>query len=99
MSRPRVTEAMRQEMAAEGFRAAVRVGRAHQDMTQAGLADEMGICPTILSKLLKDPDRLTVGRLRGMIRALGLDPMAVLALLGYDEKVLKNLTRNNGQNN
>ena len=86
-------------MAAEGFRAAVRVGRAHQDMTQAGLADEMGICPTILSKLLKDPDRLTVDRLRGMIRAIDLDPLAVLALLGYDEKAVKNLTRNNGQNN
>lgn len=98
MSRPRVTEAMRQEMAADGFRAAVRVGRAHQDMTQAGLADEMGICPTILSRLLKDPDKLTVERLRGMIRALDLDPLAVLALLGYDEKSITKLTRNNGQN-
>lgn len=98
MSRPRVTEAMRQEMAADGFRTEVRVRRAHCDMTQAALAEAIGMDKAVLCQNLKAPDKLTVGRLRKMIQALDLDPLAVLALLGYDEKVLKNLTRNNGQN-
>lgn len=99
MSRHRMTDARRQEMAADGFRQEVRVRRAVADMTQAELAEAIGMDKAVLCQNLKTPDKLTVGRLRGMIRALGLDPMAVLALLGYDEKVLKNLTRNNGQDN
>lgn len=98
MSRPRVTEAMRQEMAVDGFRTEVRVRRAHRDMTQAELAAQIGMDKAVLCQNLKAPDKLTVGRLRKMIQALDLDPLAVLALLGYDEKSIKNLTHS-GQSN
>ena len=98
MSRPRMTEALRQEKAVEGFRKEVRVRRAHYDMTQAALAEAIGMDKAVLCQNLKTPDKLTVGRLRGMIRALDLDPLAVLALLGYDEKTINNLARE-GQNN
>lgn len=98
MSRPRMTEEMRREKAAEGFRAEVRVRRAVLDMTQAALTEEIGMDKGVLCQKLKSPDKLTVGRLRGMVQALELDPLAVLALLGYDEKMLKDLTRNGQEN-
>ena len=93
MSRPRMTEELRRVKAAEGFRKEVRVRRAHYDMTQAELAQEIGMDKGVLCQNLKNPDKLTVGRLRGIIQALELDPLAVLALLGFDEKTVRQLTQ------
>lgn len=72
----------------------VRVQRAVLDMSQRELGEEIGVSSSVMSDLLKSPGKICVGRLRGIIRALGLDPFVVLALLGYSEKEIQRLKKN-----
>lgn len=81
--------------AREGFRTEIRVCRARLDMSQRGLADCMGEVPSVVSKLLAEPDRLSVERLRKIVRTLGPDPMVVLKLLGYSQRDLKAFANKN----
>lgn len=95
MSRPRQTKESREAAAKDAFRQEVRVQRAVLDMTQGELADAVGMDRSVLSRFLADPDKLSVGRMRGISQALGLDPLTVLALMGYEKKdVIRRITEN-----
>ena len=89
MSRPRMTPASAEETARKDFQMEVRVQRARLDMTQRELSDQIGIAPSSMSELLADPDKLSVARLRGIIRALNMDPLTILHLLGFSDKALR----------
>lgn len=72
--------------AREALRREIRVRRAYLNMTQAELASSIGVLPSSMSNLLANPDKLSVGRLRGIINTLDLDPWIILHLLGYSSK-------------
>lgn len=82
--------------AREAFRKEIRIRRAELDIKQHELADQVGIVPSAMSKLIADPDKLSVERLRKIIKTLGPDPIIVLKLMGYSQKDLKALNMNGG---
>ena len=89
MSRPRATpESAKADLIRE-----IRVRRAEIDLTQNQLADEIGVCPSVMSVLLKDPDKISMGRLRAIVRVLSPDPVVVLTALGYTNKDIQKLKR------
>lgn len=83
MSRLRVNP---DDAARAAFRQEVKVKRAYLDMSQSALATELNIGPSSMSLLLSDPDKISVGRLRAMNKALGLDPAVLLALIGCKQQ-------------
>lgn len=86
MSKPRVDP----EVAArEAFRKEVRVLRAELDMTQRELAGAIGVVPSVMSNLLANPDKISAGRLRKMVQTLRIDPLVMLAFLGYNQKEIR----------
>lgn len=86
MSRPRVDP---DEKARGDFLKEIKIKRATLDVKQRELADELDVSQSVMSGLLKRPDKISVGRLRKIIRMLGLDPMIVMLFLGYTPKELK----------
>ena len=86
MSRPRIDP---EAAAREDFRKEVRVQRAELDMTQRELATAIGVVPSVMSQLLSNPDKISMGRLRKMVAVLGINPMVVLAFLGYSQKEIR----------
>lgn len=92
MSRPRVNP---EEAAREAFRREIRVLRAQCDMKQSALADVVGVVPSVMSNLLADPDKISVGRMRRIVGALKPDLMVMLTLLGYSKRDLKELQKEN----
>ena len=93
MSRPRQTAESREKAAKDAFRLEIKVQRVHYDMTQGELADVAGMDRSVLSRFLADPDKLNVGRLRKIIRALDLNPVTILALLGYEPRAIQNINK------
>ena len=89
MSRPRMTPELAVEKARKDFQMEVKVQRVKLDMSQRQLGDAVGVSPPMMSELLSDPDKLSVCRLRRIIRALDLDPAIILRLLGFTEKELR----------
>ena len=73
------------------FMTAVRVQQARKDMSQKELAEMIGVTPSGLCVALRNPERLTVERLRKMIASLQLEPEAMLRFLGYSEREIKGL--------
>lgn len=92
MSRPRMTPQLAEEKARIDFQTEVRVHRARLDMSQRELSDQVGISAPFMSELLADPDKLSVARLRAIIRALDMDPLPILRLLGFPDKILQAYT-------
>lgn len=90
MSRPRINP---EEAAREAFKMEVKVQRVYRDMKQSELADEIGVVPSVMSNLLANPDKISAGRLRKIIRALSLDPTVILAFLGYTAKEIQNISK------
>lgn len=88
MSRPRISP---EAAAQEAFLKEVRVRRAELDMTQRELGDAVGVVPSVMSKLLSEPDKLSAGRLRKMVHTLGINPMVMMAFLGYSAKDIQKL--------
>lgn len=86
MSRPRSNSPIESRKA---FITEVKVRRTYLNMSQNDLGKILGISPARISGLLSKPDELTVGRLRKIIQTLSIDPMIVLAFLGYDRKTIK----------
>lgn len=84
-----MTPELAADKARKEFQTEVRVQRARLDMSQRELSDQIGIAPSSMSELLADPDKLSVARLRGIIRALDMDPVTILRLLGFPEKTLR----------
>ena len=93
MSRPRQTTESRDAAAKDAFRLEIKLQRVHYDMTQGELADQAGMDRSVMSRFLADPDKLSVGRLRKIIRALDLNPLTILALLGYEPSVIQNINK------
>lgn len=93
MSRPRQTAESREMAAKYAFRLEIKVQRVHYDMTQGELADVADMNRSVLSRCLADPDKLSVGRLRKIIHALDLNPLTILALLGYEPRAIQNINK------
>ena len=88
MSRPRVDP---EDAARAAFLREIKVKRAMYDILQRDIGVEIGLTPGATSSLLSRPDDISIGRLRKIIALLHLDPMTVLAFLGYSPKELKQL--------
>lgn len=93
MSRPRQTKELRDAAAKDAFRLEIKLQRIHYDMTQGELADHAGMDRSVMSRFLADPDKLSVGRLRKIIHVLDLNPLTILALLGYDPRAIQNINK------
>lgn len=87
MSRLRATP----ETAKAAFVREVRIRRAHIDMTQRQLAEEVGVVPSVMSALLANPDKISAGRLRAIVQTLAPDPAIILEFLGYSPKDIRKL--------
>lgn len=95
MSRPRQTKESRDAAAKDAFRLEVKIQRLHLDMTQGELADCADMDRSVMSRFLADPDKFTIGRMRKIIHALDLSPLTILALLGYEPRVIQNINKEN----
>lgn len=84
-----IQEVNQDEAAREALRREVKARRAYLDMTQAALARALGISSPVMSELLANPDKISAGRLRAIIRKLSLDPIVVLNFLGYSQKEIE----------
>ena len=89
MSRPRITPEMAAEAAKKDFQLEVKLQRVRLDMSQRELGDQIGVVPSVMSELLANPDKISVARLRGIIKALNMDPLPILRMLGISEKDLR----------
>lgn len=96
MSRPRMTPELAAEKAKKEFQMEVKLQRVRFDMSQRELGETLGISSPQMSELLSDPDKLSVARLRGIICALDMDPLTILRLLGFTDKMLRDFTRDQG---
>lgn len=93
MSKLRVNPFLAEDRAKDDFRREVRIRRVHLDMRQFELADDMGIVPSVMTGYLAEPDKIPVGRLRKMNRVLDMDPLILLALIGYTDKDIQKLKK------
>ena len=55
----------------------------------AGMVLSVGVVPSVMSTLLANPDKISVGRLRKIVQALAPDPLIILTLLGYAPKDIR----------
>ena len=92
MSRPRMTPELAEEKARKDFQMEVKLQRVRLDMTQKELGLQIGVVPSAMSELLANPDKLSVARLRGIVKALDMDPATILRLLGFDNKIISRLS-------
>lgn len=88
MSRPRMTPELAAENARKEFQLEVKLQRVKLDMSQRDLGVAVGISAPLMSELLSDPDKLSIARLRSIVRTLRLNPGTVLRLLGFTDKEL-----------
>ena len=93
MSRPKMTPELAAEKARKNFQLEVKLQRVRFDMSQRELSEVVGISAPQMSELLNDPDKLSVARLRSIVRALDMDPLTILGLLGFTEKALRAYVR------
>ena len=89
MARPRLTPELAAEKARKDFQMEVKLQRVKLDMSQRELGAAVGVSAPLMSELLAEPDKLSIGRLRSIIRTLDMDPVTILRLLGFSEKALK----------
>lgn len=93
MSKLRTNVFTLEDKAKDDFRREVKLRRVHLDMRQFELADDMGIVPSVMTGYLAEPDKIPLGRLRKMNRVLDMDPLVVLALVGYTDKDIQKLKK------
>lgn len=93
MSRLKMTPEQAAEKARKDFQLEVKLQRVRFDMSQRELGEAVGISAPLMSELLSDPDKISVARLRSIVRALDMDPATILRLLGFPEKVLRAFDR------
>ena len=91
MSRPRMTPELAEQKAREAFLAEIRIQRAKLDMSQKDLGAQVGVSAPSMCELLADPDKISVARLRRIIRALDIDAAVILRLLGFDNRIVAQL--------
>lgn len=73
----------------EDFRRDVQVRLAYLDLNQRDLAEYLGVSDATVSLLLRRPEKMPVERLRKIISYLQLEPAAVLKLLGFQTKEIR----------
>lgn len=88
MSRPRMTPELAEQKAREAFLKEIRIQRAALDMSQKELGVQVGVSAPSMCELLADPDKISVARLRKIIRALDIDAAVILRLLGFDSRTV-----------
>jgi transcriptional regulator with XRE-family HTH domain len=88
-----IQEVNQDEAARDALKREIKARRAYLDMTQYELADALGISSPVMSDLLSNPDKISAGRLRRIIRRLNLDPIVVLKFLGYSQKEIEKFLR------
>lgn len=64
-----------------------RLGR--MGMKQGELADELGVSQSLMSVLVKNPDKMQADRLRKVIQTLQIPLEDTLAFLGYGKKEIR----------
>lgn len=92
MHRTKIPEGMDVIAANEAFTMEVKVQRVRCNMSQKQLAEFANVDQSAMSRLLRNPDKLSVGRLRAIIHALGIQPAVILRLLGYTDKDIPKLS-------
>lgn len=95
MARPRKTKEGQIQSAKKAFQLEVKLQRVRLDMAQGELADAIGMNRSVLSRSLANPDKLSVERLRRIGQTLDLNPLTILALLGYESKVIQSMLKDN----
>ena len=95
MARPRKTKEGQIQSTKKAFQLEVKLQRVRLDMTQGELADAIGMNRSVLSRSLANPDKLSVERLRRIGQTLDLNPLTILALLGYESKVIQSMLKDN----
>lgn len=63
--------------------------------SQRLLADPLGVSQCTVGNWLRNPDVISLGDLRTMVRKLKLDPVIVLKALGYTSQDIKKIGRMN----
>lgn len=91
MSRPRMTPELAEEKARKDFQKEVKLQRVKLDMSQRELGEQVGVSAPSMCELLADPDKISVARLRKIIRALDIDAAVILRLLGFDNRTVAQL--------
>lgn len=80
---PRIRQ-YKEEYAKADFIKAIKKTQIDTDISNfKQLAEQTGIPYTTLWRRLQDPDTLTVGQLKAIIKTITLPPEAVLSFLGY----------------
>ena len=96
MSRPRMTPELAANKAREDFQLEVKLQRVKLDMSQKELGQQVGVSAPSMCELLSDPDKLSVARLRKLIRALDMNPAVIMRLLGFDNRTVALLDGSSG---
>lgn len=59
--------------------------------SQKSLGNALGVCQATAGSYLKNPDGISIGMLRSMVKVLRLDPVVVLRAIGYSSKDIQRL--------
>lgn len=89
MPRPGIPEETAVAAAKNAFTVEVKIQRVRCNMSQKQLAEFANVDQTAMSRLLRNPDKISVGRLRAIIHALGIQPAVILRLLGYTDEEIR----------
>lgn len=66
--------------------------------SQRALAEPLGVSQGTVGNWLKDPDGISVGNLRVIVKKLKIDPVILLKAVGYTTSDIKRIGRNqNGE--
>lgn len=78
----------------EDFRRDVLVRLAYLGINQHDLAEHLGVCDGTISIMLRQPEKISVERLRKIIAFLDLEPASILRLTGYSQRDIKKAESN-----
>lgn len=73
------------EKAKNAFRREIGAARVRSGMKQRELAEALGVAPATMSRMMDDPDKISLGRMRRIVELIRPDIEAVLAMCGYGE--------------
>ena len=59
--------------------------------TQKAFGNALGVCQATAGNYIRDPETISFGMLREMVKVLRLDPVVILKALGYSNKEIQNI--------
>ena len=59
--------------------------------TQKAFGNALGVCQATAGNYIRDPETISFGMLRDMVKVLRLDPVVILKALGYSNKEIQNI--------